>query len=131
MNIIEPLVAVLNHVSEALLVEDDERQIVFVNKRFCLLLNINAIPDELIQKPTASLHTVFADNINNVQKFITDIETTVLLVKLNCRYFFLPDLFLIRNSFCVVESPTDSFLKPLISSYNSGNNSGFKKFSRG
>jgi len=81
MNIIEPLVAVLNHVSEALLVEDDERQIVFVNKRFCLLLNINAIPDELIQKPTASLHTVFADNINNVQKFITDIETTVLLGK--------------------------------------------------
>jgi len=82
MNINEPLVSVLNHVSEALLVEDSERQIAFVNKRFCLLLNINAMPDELAGKPTTSLYTVFADNINNAEKCIADIETTVLLGKL-------------------------------------------------
>jgi PAS domain S-box-containing protein len=70
--------SVLNHISEALLIENADQTIIFLNKRFCYLLNIKEEPDSFIGKATSSLHPFFSFNIINFDKFIADTDATIV-----------------------------------------------------
>ena len=72
-----PVSNILNHVSEALLVENEDRIISFVNRRFCFLLNIKSDPDSFIGRHSSVLNTIFSENINNSEKYINDIDATI------------------------------------------------------
>lgn len=76
-NIKAPVNSILNHVSEALIVENEDRSIAFVNRRFCFLLNIKEDPDSFIGKHSSVLNPIFSDNINNAEKYINDIDATI------------------------------------------------------